>query len=166
MNTNGEDKMFGRLKALSLTTLVAGLALLGAAGAQAQDVTLKLHHFLPPPSVAHAKFIKPWAEKVERESGGRIKIEIYPAMQLGGKPPQLFDQVRDGVADVVWTVAGYTAGQFMPVLMGAAEEKTGTVGPAFLVFTVICTLSLIFGVKLLPETKGRTLEEIARSWKK
>ena len=66
---------------------------------------------------------------------------------------------------VIW-IAGYTAGQFMPVLMGAAEEQTGTVGPAFLVFTVICTLSLIFGVKLLPETKGRTLEEIARSWKK
>ena len=66
---------------------------------------------------------------------------------------------------VIW-IAGYTAGQFMPVLMGAAEGKTGTVGPAFLVFTAICILSLLFGVKLLPETKGRTLEEIARSWKK
>lgn len=123
--------MFGRLKALSLTTLAAGLAWLGATGAQAQEVTLKLHHFLPPPSVAHAKFIKPWAEKVERESGGRIKVEIYPAMQLGGKPPQLFDQVRDGVVDLVWTVAGYTAGRFpmievfeLPFVPGSAEATS------------------------------------------
>jgi TRAP-type transport system periplasmic protein len=27
-------------------------------------------------------------------------------------PPQLFDQVRDGVADVVWTLPGYTPGRF------------------------------------------------------
>ncbi len=120
--------MFGRLKALFLTALAA---VLGAAGAQAQDVTLKVHHFLPPPSLAHAKFMQPWAEKIERESGGRIKVEIYPAMQLGGKPPQLFDQVRDGVADGVWTVAGYTAGRFpmievfeLPFVPGSAEATS------------------------------------------
>jgi TRAP-type C4-dicarboxylate transport system substrate-binding protein len=31
---------------------------------------------------------------------------------LGGTPPQLYDQAKDGVADVVWTVAGYSAGRF------------------------------------------------------
>jgi TRAP-type C4-dicarboxylate transport system substrate-binding protein len=36
-------------------------------------------------------------------------------MQLGGTPPQLIDQVRDGVADIVWTLPGYTAGRF-PVM--------------------------------------------------
>jgi SP family arabinose:H+ symporter-like MFS transporter len=66
---------------------------------------------------------------------------------------------------VIWC-AGFTAGQFMPILMGAAKRITGTVGPAFLVFSVICILSLIFGIRILPETKGRTLEEIARSWTK
>jgi TRAP-type C4-dicarboxylate transport system substrate-binding protein len=33
-------------------------------------------------------------------------------MQLGGTPPQLVDQVKDGVADIVWTLPGYTAGRF------------------------------------------------------
>ena len=47
-----------------------------------------------------------------KESGGRIKIDIYPAMQLGGKPPQLIDQVRDGIVDIVWTLPGYTPGRF------------------------------------------------------
>jgi TRAP-type C4-dicarboxylate transport system substrate-binding protein len=33
-------------------------------------------------------------------------------MQLGGTPPQLFDQAKDGVADIVWTVPTYQAGRF------------------------------------------------------
>ncbi|MDJ0896214.1 MAG: TRAP transporter substrate-binding protein [Alphaproteobacteria bacterium] len=114
--------------------LAAGLAaVLGlvAGSAVAQDVTLKVHHFLPPKAVAHAQFMQPWADKVMEDSGGRIKIDIFPAMQLGGKPPQLFDQVRDGVVDVVWTVAGYTAGRFptievfeLPFVPGTAEATS------------------------------------------
>ena len=34
-------------------------------------------------------------------------------MQLGGAPPQLVDQVRDGVVDLIWTVAGYTPEDFL-----------------------------------------------------
>lgn len=98
------------------------LALIGAAflgalatsagAAEAQEVTLKLHHLLPPVAHAHKNMLVPWAKKVEEESGGRLKIEIYPAMQLGGKPPQLADQARDGVVDIVWTLPGYTPGRF------------------------------------------------------
>jgi TRAP-type C4-dicarboxylate transport system substrate-binding protein len=79
---------------------------------QAAQVTLKLHHFLPPVSNAHAKFLVPWAKKVEADSGGRIKINIFPSMQLGGTPPQLYDQARDGVADITWTLPGSTPGRF------------------------------------------------------
>ncbi len=75
-------------------------------------MTLKLHHFLPPISNGHAKMLAPWAKMVEQDSGGRIKIDIYPSMQLGGAPPQLYDQVRDGVVDIVWTLPGSTPGRF------------------------------------------------------
>lgn len=74
---------------------------------------------------------KPWMEKVERESGGRIKFEAYPAMQLGGTAAQLYDQARDGVADIVWTLPGYTAGRFprsevfeLPFVMNNAEATS------------------------------------------
>ncbi len=86
-------------------------AVVTGARAQAQ-ATLKLHHFLPPVSNAHTKLLQPWARKVEADSQGRIKIDIFPAMQLGGTPPQLFDQARDGVADIVWTLPGSTPGRF------------------------------------------------------
>jgi TRAP-type C4-dicarboxylate transport system substrate-binding protein len=80
--------------------------------AVAQEVTMTLHHFLGPKAPAHAKFLEPWARKIETESGGKIKIELFPSMSMGGKPPELFAQVRDGVADIVWTLPGYTPGQF------------------------------------------------------
>ena len=89
----------------------AALAI-GAQGAAAQDVTLSLHQMLPPQAAVPAQILVPWIEKIEAESGGRIKIDHYPSMQLGGAPPQLVDQVVDGVADIVWTVVGYTPGRF------------------------------------------------------
>lgn len=93
---------------------LAGMALaLGATLAWSQEVVvLKVHHFLPPGSTAHAKFITPWCDKINQESAGKLKCQIYPAMQLGGTPPQLIDQVRDGIADIVWTLPGYSAGRF------------------------------------------------------
>jgi TRAP-type C4-dicarboxylate transport system substrate-binding protein len=77
-------------------------------GARAQEFSLKLHHLLGPKAPAHTNMLEPWAKRVMEGSGGRIKIEIYPSMSLGGAPPQLISQVRDGVVDIIWTVNGYT----------------------------------------------------------
>lgn len=84
----------------------------GTTAALAQEVTLKLHQFLPAQANVPKLVLDVWADNVEKDSGGRIKVERYPSMQLGGKPPELMDQVIDGVADVVWTVVGYTPGRF------------------------------------------------------
>jgi len=92
--------------------LLGALSIAFVNPATAQEVTLKIHHFLPPPSTVHAKFIVPWCEKIGKESGGRLKCQIYPSMQLGGAPPQLYDQAKDGVADIIWTLPGYTAARF------------------------------------------------------
>ena len=97
-----------------IAAFCAALSVVFAAPALAEpEVTLKMHHFLSPKAPAHTKMLIPWAERVEKASGGRLKIEIYPAMTLGGKPPQLIRQLRDGVVDLVWTVNGYTPGVFV-----------------------------------------------------
>lgn len=80
--------------------------------AHAQDYTFSIHHFLSPKAPAQTVLIEPWAKAVEENSDGRIKFEIFPAMSLGGKPPELYSQVRDGVVDIVWTLPGYTPGTF------------------------------------------------------
>ncbi len=80
--------------------------------AQAQETTLRLHHFLPPVANVHRHFLMPWAQKIQAESEGKLRVQIFPSMQLGGAPPQLFDQARDGVVDIVWTLPGNTPGRF------------------------------------------------------
>ena len=96
----------------SAGVLAAPAVLRGTAFAADAEYTLKLHHFLGPKSPAQTQMLEPWAQAIEKDSGGRVKIEIYPSMSLGGAPPQLFRQVADGVVDIVWTVNGYTPGLF------------------------------------------------------
>lgn len=85
---------------------------MGAGAAVAQEVTLTLHQFLPPQATVPKQILDVWADQVEADSEGRIKIDRFPSMQLGGRPPELMDQAIDGVADIVWTVVGYTPGRF------------------------------------------------------
>ncbi len=101
--------LLGLVGAAAIAALSTGFT---ATSAMAQEVTLKLHHFLPAQANVPRLVLDVWADKVEADSNGRIKVERYPSMQLGGKPPELIDQAIDGVADVVWTVVGYTPGRF------------------------------------------------------
>lgn len=97
------------IKTLAASALALGLA---AGAAAAQDIQLKLHHFLSPKAPAHAQMLEPWAKRINEATDGRVSIEIFPSMTLGGKPPQLPRQARDGVVDLVWIVNAYAAGAF------------------------------------------------------
>ncbi len=96
----------------SLVVLATSSLLASSLYAKEKKTTLLVHHFLSSKSPAHTKFIVPWAKNLEKISNGKIKVEIYPSMSMGGKPNELYKQVRDGSADIVWTVAGYTPGVF------------------------------------------------------
>ena len=96
-----------------------------------QSVTLKFHTFMSPQSNVWINMHKAWMDKVTKDSNGRIKFEAYPAMQLGGSPVQLYDQVKDGVVDVMWTLPGYTPGRFprveafeLPFMMNNADATS------------------------------------------
>lgn len=113
------------------TWLAAATVSLLALPAMAQEVTLKLHQFLPPQANVPAHILIPWAEKVSADSNGALKIDVFSAMALGGTPPQLIDQARDGVVDIVWTLPGYTPGRFprvevfeLPFMMTDAEAAS------------------------------------------
>lgn len=115
----------------TILAATAAAALMPGLAAAQDTVTLKLHQFLPAQAPVPAGVLVPWMEKVTADSGGRIVFEHYPAMQLGGKPGELIDQVTDGVADVVWTLPGYTPGRFprtevmeLPFLMTDAEAAS------------------------------------------
>jgi SP family arabinose:H+ symporter-like MFS transporter len=60
----------------------------------------------------------------------------------------------------------FSGAQLFPLLSQRSTELTGSVGGAFWLFTVVCVFAFFFGLWILPETKGRTLEEISASWKR
>jgi len=100
------------IKSVLRPLAAAVVAALASTGAPAQEVTLKLHQFLPAQANVPALILDVWADTVEEASEGRIEIDRFPSMQLGGAPPDLMDQAIDGIADIVWTVVGYTPGRY------------------------------------------------------
>ncbi|MGH8741851.1 MAG: TRAP transporter substrate-binding protein, partial [Burkholderiales bacterium] len=73
---------------------------------------------------------------------------LYPSMQLGGKPPELFRQAVDGVADLIFTLPGYTSPAFPRVgiieLPGLKEDG----------FAATDMMWDLLDPYLLPEFKG------------
>ncbi len=114
-------------------SLAIAAGLLGST-AFAQEVTLRFQHFVSPNSANPKYFIEPWAEKVEADSNGRIKVEIYPFMQMGGSAPDQFDMIQDGVIDGGWVIPGYQAGRFpetealeLPFMVTKSAEEASRV---------------------------------------
>ncbi|MDP5360242.1 MAG: TRAP transporter substrate-binding protein, partial [Paracoccaceae bacterium] len=97
---------------LKTTAAGAFAAGVGPNMAFAQDATLRFHQFLPPVAPLPAFAFKPWGERLEAASGGRLRIQHFDAMALGGRPPELLDQARDGVVDIAMSVVGYTPGRY------------------------------------------------------
>lgn len=85
---------------------------LSASTAYAQEVTLRFQHFVSPASANPTYFMQPWADAIEAQSNGRIKVELYPFMQLGGAAPSQFDLIRDGAIDGGWVIPGYQPNRF------------------------------------------------------
>lgn len=83
--------------------------------------------------------------------------EIFPT-RLRGRAVSL-------TTAFLW-VTIYGGAQLFPLMTDYSERTLGSVGAAFWLFSAVCVLALGFGWKLLPETKGRSLEEIAASWRK
>lgn len=91
---------------------VAAFAVVLPCAAVAQEIQLKVHHFLPASSVVQQKVIGPWCDRLAKDSAGKVKCRIAADMSLGGQPPELLDQARQGVVDVAYTAIGFTPGRF------------------------------------------------------
>lgn len=98
---------------MTSTLTLAALALATSAVAvQAQDVTLRIHHFMSERANLHTNFLVPLEQRLEEVTDGRIEVELFAAMSLGGRPGDLYDQAVDGAVDIVLTLPGYTSGRF------------------------------------------------------
>lgn len=131
----GASRMRGmnrrRARRFLLAALSACVLALAAGAALAETLTLRVHTFNSPKAIAVSEFLEPWAEEVEAKSDGRVAVQVFPAMQLGGRPADLYGQARDGVVDAVWTIPGYSPGRFpltevfeLPYVCGDAQATS------------------------------------------
>lgn len=93
---------FMRTKSWALGLLAAGIV---GASAQAETV-LRFNNFLPRSTFIFSQLVEPWAKRVEEATHGEVKVE-FTTTSLGA-PPAQFDLVADGVADMAFSIAGYT----------------------------------------------------------
>lgn len=139
-------------RALAAAVIAAGAIAL-AVPAAAQEFTFRLHSFGSPTSLDHTAHLDRWAEAVEADSGGRIDIEVYPAMQLGGRASDLVQQLEDGVVDIIWTLPGFTPGRF-PGTQGLElpfmnTGKSATMSPAAMEFVLNHLQKEFEGIKVI-----------------
>lgn len=102
-----------RITRIALATVVGGTLVATSAVA---DTTLTLSSWLPPSHLITRAMVD-WAKDVEHASNGRIKHNLLP--KGVASPAGTFDAVRNALADVAWTVHGYTPGRY--TLTGVAE---------------------------------------------
>ncbi len=87
-------------------------AMLVSGATWAQPVVLKFASFEPSQAPFTARVFTTWAEDVTNDSNGTLKIEIFAGGTLGRNPLQQLKLIQDGVADIAWTIPGYTPGRF------------------------------------------------------
>jgi TRAP-type C4-dicarboxylate transport system substrate-binding protein len=117
------------IRCIKLAALSAAIACASfAGGAGAQTIELKLSHFVPPNHTFH-KWALAWASQLEKESGGRLKFQIYPNGQLVGPPNRQFDAARNGITDMTFVLHGVTPSRYPMtelVQLGFSWPKAGS----------------------------------------
>ena len=81
------------------------------AGKNTEIQSLKYAHFMPASSWQNKTLFNDWADAVKKSSNGKLNISIFPAQTLG-KAPAGYDNAKNGITDIAWTVQGYTANRF------------------------------------------------------
>jgi TRAP-type C4-dicarboxylate transport system substrate-binding protein len=100
------------IKRISRSLFYASAVVLAAwsVPAKAQTVELKVSVFTPPINPLSVEMVRA-AKEIETKTGGRLKLNVFLASQMGPAPRQ-FDLVRTGVADIAIVLNGLTPGRF------------------------------------------------------
>ena len=116
------------MKPLHLAPLALALAC-ALAAAQDKPTELKLAHWVPANHALATTGFIPWGKSIEAASGGSIKVNIFPAQQLG-KANDHYDMARDGIAQLTYVNPGYQAGRFPIFAAGELPFLLDKPGPA------------------------------------
>ena len=116
-----------RKSLLASATATTTTLLLGLGQSASAQTVLTLSSWVPPAHTLTTTQIE-WCEMLAQKAAGKIKCQVLPRAVTA--PPGTFDAVRNGLADLSFTVHGYTPGRFaMPQMvefpfMGDSAEAT------------------------------------------
>jgi TRAP-type transport system periplasmic protein len=79
--------------------------------AAADTIELKFAHAFPPKHTMQVTVFEPWAERISKLTDGKVKVTFFPGGALG-KAPDLYALAEKGIADIIYTLHGYTPGRF------------------------------------------------------
>ena len=100
-----------------LKTTISAAIIATACSVSAKAEELKLAHFGSTKYPLHVELMEPFSKKVGEVSEGKLTVRVYPGGELGKGPAKQYDRVRDGIADIVLALPGYTASQFRKTLL-------------------------------------------------
>lgn len=114
---------------ISIKSLAAAAALM-IVSPMASAEELKLADFSPPTHFVVDTTYTPMADAISEATGGDITVKLYMGGELGPGPAEQYNRVIEGVADIAFSLPGYTASNFPLTLMaelpGVIEPETGT----------------------------------------
>ena len=115
------------VKKFALATVAAAGFIFATLPARAETTTLIISSWLPNHFIT--KVLEEYGRDLEKASNGRIKYKLLP--QPVAPPPGTFDAVKDGLADISWSVNGMNPGRFpltavgeIPLLGSTSEAVT------------------------------------------
>lgn len=88
-----------------------GAAIVFQAGTSQAQTVLRFNRWVPPTHHTQTEMMAPWAQAVEKATGGRVKVEFTQASL--GPPPRQFDLAASGAADIAFGDHTYTPGRFL-----------------------------------------------------
>lgn len=112
-------------------------------------------------------------------TGGAVVLVVFlcaipHAMALGPLPWLMMSEIYPtrlrakavSLSTTLLWVAGFTGPLAFPMLESLSERIFHSIAGVFWLYSCICLFSFIWGWKFLPETRGRSLENIAISWQR
>jgi TRAP-type C4-dicarboxylate transport system substrate-binding protein len=106
------------MKRRTLSFLAAATAMTAVSAAAFADepILLKYGDPGPPNASIHTDLVKPWSEKIDKESGGTVHVQVYVGYTLVDMRNTL-DRVQNGVADLAFCILGPVSSQFPQTLV-------------------------------------------------
>lgn len=100
---------FNRRQVLG-TAAAAGATLAAPPVLARAKVTLRIANFASDKTPVASEVLVPWMERIKAASDGMLDYQVFHGGTLGRNPAEQLKLVRDGIADMAWTVPDYTPG--------------------------------------------------------